>query len=291
MKARQILKMLLAGLSIFLFLSIPYSAIAGPREWSDEEFSLAFDEVARNYGAAEYAVYTFMIEFGRSPSSLTELMETGHLNVQMTNPYTGGDVISLSEADFPDGDLEGNLFLSSPRENGEETHLEAWFLRNEDGTIMVRSMVKRIYIYHSEIDYNYFFNNDLPRDEQFVAVYCRQAIDAFDSFMQRNGRSAENFDDMYENGDVNVHYINPITGELAVPSEEISPGDFYYEKIDEDGFCFIGWGRERPVFFACTDEQKSAEFYLAWPELVEQEVSADNSGDNVETPNGEGGAE
>jgi hypothetical protein len=289
MKTGQITNMLLAGLSIFLFLAIPYSAIAGPSEWTDEQFGLAFDEVARNYGAAEYATYTFMVEFGRSPESLDELRESGHLNVQMTNPYTGGEVKNLTEADYPDGDTAGNLWLSSPQENGEETHLEAWFLRKEDdGTIMVRSMVKRIFIYQSEVDYNYFFNNDLPRDEQFVAVYCSQAIDAFESFEQRQGRSAENFDDMYENGDVNVHYINPITGVLTVSSEGLSPGDFYYEKIGEDGYYFIGWGRERPVFFACTDEDRAVEFYLEWPELVEQAVSADDSeSSEFETGNGQ----
>ena len=291
MKSRLLQKIILIGFTFGLLTGFQSPSIAGPRDWTDEEFGLAFDEVARNYGAAEYAVYTFMLDYGRSPESLDELRDSGHLNVLMTNPYTGGEVVSLTESDYPDGDVVGNLWLSSPRENGEETHLEAWFLRRvEREVITVRSMVKRIYIYHSEVDYNYLFGNELPRDEQFVAVYCRQAIDAFESFEQRNGRSADDFKDMYENGDVNVHYVNPITGELAVSSKELSAGDFYYEKIGVDGFYFVGWGRDRPVFFACTDEDRAMEFYLEWPELIDEEIDTSESVDNTETPVREGTA-
>ncbi len=284
MKTRFFNKMLLVGF-VAGCLAIPQSVHANIPDWTTGEFSNAFDEVARNYGAVEYATYTFMIEYGIAPSSLDELRDTGHLNVQMANPYTDGDVLSLTSDDYPDGDLEGNILVSNRLNNGREVRIEAWFLRrNADGIIHIRSMVKRISLYESEIDRLYFFDNDLPREEQFVAIYCRQAIDAFESFEQRNGRSAEDFGDMYENGDVNVRYINPITGEIAVSSGELSAGDFYYEKIGEDGFYFIGWGRERPVFFASTDEDATLEFYLEWPELLmgEEESVEDEDGNEDE---------
>ena len=206
-------------LSFILLFCIPIRAQDSTRAWTVDELGNAFDEVARNYGAAEYATYTFMVEFARAPDSLDELRESGHLNVLMTNPYMGGDVLSLEPEDYPDGDLAGNLLVSSG-DDGYEVHLEAWYVRRDDsGELQVHSMVKRISLYQSEIDYEYFFDNDLPRDEQFVAVYCRQAIDAIDSFVQRNGRSPDSFDDMYWNGDVNVSYVNPVTGSQAVSAD------------------------------------------------------------------------
>jgi len=269
MALNGILRACLAAFSFLLLLCATAYAQHGSHDWTEGELGAAFDEVARNYGAAEYATYTFMVEFGRAPNSLDELRDSGHLNVLMANPYTGGEVKSLGPSDYPDGDLAGNIWVSA-RDEGREAHIEAWYVRRDDRRgLVVRSMVKRIYIYQSEIDYDYFFGNDLPRDEQMVAVYCSQAIDAIDSFVQKKGGTPEDFDDMYENGDVNVHYINPVTGELVTSAPDLSAGNFYYEKIGEEGFELIGWGRERPVFYGCTDEEAASRFYMAWPELME----------------------
>jgi len=241
-------------------------------EWSREQFMEAFDVVARNFGAVEYATFTYMIEFGEAPESLDVLRDSGHLNVFMDNPYTDGGVISLIPEDFPDGDLAGNILVSNNRNNGRESHLEAWFLRIDDETIMQRSMVKRIALFESEVEYALFFENELPRDEQLVTIYCTQAIDAIESFQQRNPEAPENFIDMWDNGDVNVHYINPITSELAVSNEELSPGNFFYEKLGPEEFTLIGWGRERPVFFATTSDEVEEEFYATWVHLFEDDV-------------------
>jgi len=243
-------------------------------KWSREQFSSAFDEVARNYGAVEYATYTYMVEFGQAPSSLDALRESGHLNVIMTNPYTSGDVLSLVNEDFPDGDLVGNVLVTNNRNDGREAHLEAWFLRIDEDNVVERSMVKRIALYQSELDHALFFENELPRDEQLTAVYCAQAVDAIESFQQKMGESPENFDDMYARGDVNVHYINPITGELVESIEEMSPGDYYYEKLGEEDFILIGWGRERPVFFGTTSTEAEEQFALDWPGLFVDDSDA-----------------
>jgi len=257
---------------VLMILIVPLYAQSQYSTWTREQLGAGFDEVARNYGATEYAIYTFMVEFGRAPQSLDELRETGHLNVIMTNPYTGGEVESLTVEDYPDGDLIGNILVSNKLNNGREARVETWFLRPQGRhTLISRSMVKRIALYESEIDHGYFFENDLPRDEQFTAIYCSQAMDALESFAQKKGRSPDDFEDMYDNGDVNVHYVNPVTGELAVSSEELSPGDFCYRKIGDDGYTMIGWGRERPVFFATTDADEEMNFYAQWPELVPKE--------------------
>ncbi len=273
----------LSAILVFACLLAPQPAYAGTAYWTDAQFRWAFDEVARNLGAIEYASFTYMVEFGSPPDSLDDLRSTGHLNVLMTNPYTGGEVVSLTREDYPDGDLAGNVLVAE-REQYEELHIEAWFIRPGD-TANVRSMVKRISLYQSEVDREYFFGNELPRDEQMVTVYCRQAIDAIESFIQRNGRSPEHFDDMYANGDVNVHYINPISGELAVSSEELSEGDFLYRKMGEEGFTLIGWGREQPVFFATTEDSEETAFYDTYPELAEDPEDSEPTEDADENAN------
>jgi hypothetical protein len=187
----------------------------------------------------------------------------------MKNPYTGGDVKSLTKADIPDGVLMGNLLVFD-RDLGREAREEAYYVR-KGKPATVHSMIKRIWIYHSSLDHSIFFENDLPRDEQMTAVYCRQALDALESFQQKIGSSPVDFDDEYKRGDVNVRYVNPITKEQVKSSEKLSAGDYYYKKIGDEGYMLIGWGRERPVFFACTDDAASAEFYKQWPGLEDKE--------------------
>jgi len=254
------------GLLILFVVQAPTLGVGYSSDWTDAQYRAAFDEVARNYGATEYATYTFMVEFGRSPHSLKELVDSGHLNVLMTNPYTGGEVVSLVPEDYPNGHLAGNILVAD-RDEGNETHAEAYYVR-KDREPMVHSMIKRIYLYTSSVDHAYLFENELPRDEQFTAVYCMQAIDALESFQQKIGESPASFEDMYVRGDVNVHYYNPVTDELAVSSEELSAGDFYYRKIGDEGYELVGWGRERPVFFATTDEATETAFYGRWPGLL-----------------------
>jgi hypothetical protein len=236
-------------------------------DWDDAQLRAAFDEVARNFGAVEYATYSFMVEYHRVPESLDDLMESGHLNVVMTNPYTEGEVISLTKDDVPDGPLAGNILIYSADE-GNEVHVETWPIRRDEDILYTRSMIKRIYIFQSSVEYEYIFENDFTREEQLTAVYCSQSISALESFQQRNGHSPEDFADLYDNGDVNVHYINPMTGELAVNSEELSPGDYFFRKVGDEGFTVIGWGVEEPVFFATTDDSEEEWFYGLWSGLV-----------------------
>jgi hypothetical protein len=258
-----------ARILILTIIALAMSGLAmGKDNLTDKELRWGFDECARNFGAVEYATYTYMVEFHKAPASLQELRDTGHLNVLMVNPYSGAEVKSLGPDDYPDGDLAGNIYIKD-RDESREAHEEIWYVRPNDQTIL-HSMVKRIYLYTSSLDHQLFFDNDLPRDEQFVAVYCRQAVDALESFQQKIGTSPDNFEDMYNRGDVNVHYINPITGELAVSSEELSVGNFFYKKEKDNGYTLIGWGRTRPVFFASTDEDASNAFYQIWPGLADE---------------------
>lgn len=268
MKAKSGVLGLISILALLVYFGAPSSACGNPSDWTSEQLLAAFDEVARNYGAIEYATYTYMTEFSAAPKNIDELRESGHLNVQMTNPYTGGEVLALVRTDNPEGDILGNVGMSI-HDDGREVRVETWFLRRDDtDTMYQRSMLKRMSVRVNTVDRGYFFENENPRDEQMVAVYCKQAIDAIESFIQRNGRTPEDFVDMYNNGDVNVHYINPVTGELMMPSDDLSAGDYTYRKIGEEGYTLIGWGREEPVFFATTDENEELAFYVEWPQLL-----------------------
>ena len=262
------------ALSIVMLAATMFCTAGSVRDWNDKQLRNAFDDVARNYGATEYATYTFMVEFGRAPESLQELRDSGHLNVLMANPYTCGEVVSLERKDLPDGNLMGNIFVAS-RDGGREAHEQAYYVRKGPPAV-VRSMVKRIYIYHSSIDRMLFDQKDIPRDEQMVAVYCRQAMDALEGFQQKCGGSPIDFEDMFRRGDVNVHYVNPVTGNKARSRDRLSAGDFYYRKIDDEGYLLVGWGRKRPVFIACTDDTVSKEFFKSWPGL-EEKIDIDSS--------------
>jgi hypothetical protein len=260
-------KLRLILLSIGGLIVSVFGTAGSVRDWNDKQIKNAFDDVARNYGATEYATYTFMVEFQRAPKSLQELRDTGHLNVLMANPYTCSEVVSLERKDFPDGVLMGNIFVAS-RDEGHEVHEQAFFVR-KNPVAVVRSMVKRIYLYTSSLDRSLFEQEGIQKDEQMTAVYCRQSLDALESFQQKIGSSPRDFEDMFRRGDVNVHYVNPITGNKARSRESLSAGDFYYRKIGDEGYMVIGWGRERPVFFACTDDAESKAFYERWPGLEE----------------------
>jgi hypothetical protein len=70
---------------------------------------------------------------------------------------------------------------------------------------------------------------------------------------------------------VNVHYYNPVTGNLVASSEELSAGNYMYRKVGEKGYTLIGWGREEPVFFATTDDTEEMNFYAEWVDLTPEE--------------------
>ena len=53
--------------------------------------------------------------------NLDDLRDSGHLNVLMTNPYTGGEVVSLVNEDWPDGDVIGNILLTNAGSDGQIT--------------------------------------------------------------------------------------------------------------------------------------------------------------------------
>jgi hypothetical protein len=62
-------KLYLAVLTIGVLVVAAVCSGASVRDWNDKQLRDAFDEVARNYGACEYATYTFMVEFGPATST------------------------------------------------------------------------------------------------------------------------------------------------------------------------------------------------------------------------------
>jgi hypothetical protein len=116
-------------------------------------------------------------------------------------------------------------------------------------------MTKSIWPYTHEELHNWVFADDVTREEQLVRVYCLQFEDALESYVQRFGHLPDSYEDLAK-GDYNVAYINPITGSVVKNSNVLSPGDFWYEKIDDELFSIVGWGYEEPVYYMSNDRSR-----------------------------------
>ena len=209
-----------------------------------EQFDETFNTVARNFGAVEGAYYTYTLEFERVPETIQEMVDTGHLQVDWNNPYTGDPVRQTSEK--APGDLSW-----VPGDEDPVVEISAYYIDYND-TKMVRWMTKTIWIYtHKEL-HKWIFEDGAPREEQLVRVYCLQFEDALTSYKQRFGEFPDTYDELAK-GDVNVAYLNPITSELVRNSRELSPGDIWYRKIDDEHFAIVGWGHDEPVYFFSND--------------------------------------
>lgn len=212
------------------------------------EFDETFNTVARNFGAVEGAYYTFTLEFERVPESLQEMADTGHLRVEWENPYTG-EPVHQTDNQHP-GDVSWELDDEDPI-----ITTSAYFIDWND-TTMVRWMTKSIWIYTHEELHKWVFEDGALREEQLVRVYCLQLEDALETYKQRFGKYPGTYEELAK-GDVNVAYINPMTSERVVNSNDISPGDFWYRKIDDNHYAIVGWGFKEPVYFFSNDRTMS----------------------------------
>jgi hypothetical protein len=237
-------KLFLVTTLIFLLLTVTAQCKDSQTGQNREEFDRIFNEVARNFGAVEAAFYTFGVEFERVPGSLQEMIDTGHLRVKWANPYTGEPVQQTH--DKTPGDISWQIAEDDPY-----IVTSAFYTDLRDSTV-TRWMTKTIWIYTHEELRKWVFGDDAPREEKLVRVYCLQFEDAIESFRQRFGRLPETHEELAE-GDVNVAYINPITAEVVKNSEQLSPGDFWYRKLDDDHFAIVGWGNDEPVYFLSND--------------------------------------
>jgi hypothetical protein len=232
-----------------LLLPVVACANAGYKYKDRADFDRIFDEIARNFGAVEGAYYTYTLEFEKVPTSLQEMIDTGHLRVIWTNPYTGKPV-QQSEGNVP-GDItwvveEDGDYISTA------TSYISWNNPNE-----IRWMKKSIWPYTHEELHKWVFGDDASREEKLVRVYCLQMEDAIDSFEQRFGRMPNSYEELGK-GDVNVAYINPFTGKQVKDSGDLSPGDFRYERIDDKHFSIVGWGKTKPVYFMSNDRSRDS---------------------------------
>ena len=273
---------------VFLLVLIPLSIIltAGSidiNKASRDELKRAFDVIIQNYGALEFAYYTFTLEFERPPANFTELKNSGHLTVLMKDPYTDGDVKVVDS--MPNGKA-GNLLYNKNSKNSAEF---ACFYANPNNPKNMRWLHSDIKIYTHEALHEAVFNDKASREEKLTRVYLLQLDDAVESFRQKIGRMPESVKEMAEKGDVNVSYINPFTGELAKQSEILSPGDYFYRRFtkkamhqepkrqpdgklimqdverEEDFYEVIGWGKTEPVYYFSNDRTKEN---LEWEESM-----------------------
>ena len=236
-------------LTVVLLLVIPMVACAeSPATYKDRaDFDRIFDEVARNFGAVEAAYYTYTMEYEKVPNSLEDMIYSGHLRVEWTNPYTGKPVKQTTTKEI--GDIAWEV-MDNGDYIGTTTYYVPWNYPDD-----TRWMRKDIWPYTQQELKKWVFADDVTREEQLVRVYCLQFEDALESYEIRFGSMPDSYEDLAK-GDVNVAYINPITGKIVKNSPDLSPGDFWYEKIDEKHFAIVGWGLTAPVYFMSNDRTR-----------------------------------
>ncbi|MFH1515465.1 MAG: hypothetical protein ABIG42_08400, partial [bacterium] len=94
---KNLLRFALVVVCLLGFL-VSNPVMATEKEFSREELKQAFDVVAQNFGALQFAYYTFTLEFERPPNDINELKDSGHLRVQLINPYYKDKPVVLGAA-------------------------------------------------------------------------------------------------------------------------------------------------------------------------------------------------
>ena len=301
------LKKYLTSLTILVFILICSTCLAAnyKDDFTRDELKKGFDIVAQNFGALQFAYYTFTLEFERPPNDIQELSDSGHLMVKMKNPYSDEDVYLGAINDKP---CPAGLYYSKLDESSGEF---AGFFINPNKPDKIRSLQTRVVIFTHEALREMVFGDDASREEQLTRVYLIQLNDAIDSFEQRYGRLPESLDEMSEIGDVNVSYINPFTKKLVKNSKKLSSGNYMYRKFtkgedeksdtctgnysdknfmydrfntvlkqtsrkdddvdkfsdDEEYYEVIGWGKDKPIYYYSSDTTRE---YFGWGNLPEK---------------------
>ena len=282
----------------FLILLVSNPAVASKKKFSRDELKHGFDVVAQNFGALQYAYYTFSLEFERPPNDINELKSSGHFRVKLINPYSKNKPVVLGA--ITDRPIAAALYYSK---SGEKWGDFLTYFINPNKPDLLRSLVISSSIFTHEELHKSVFGDDASREEQLTRVYLLQLNDAIDSFEQRYGRMPDSLDEMAEIGDVNVNYINPFTDKLVKNKSRLSPGDYMYRRItsvnknaentetgkkryslqrkygnvlkktppknddhddsavDEDFYEVIGWGETAPIYYYSNDTSRE---YLGW---------------------------
>lgn len=295
------------GLTIiaFVLLCSTCFAVSEESEFTREELKDGFDIVAQNFGALQFAYYTFTLEFKRPPNDIQELSDSGHFMVQLHNPYSNKDVYLGALTDKP---VPAGLYYSKA---DDYTGIFAVYYIDPNKPARMRSLKSRVTIFTHEALQEMVFGDDASREEKLTRVYLVQLNDAIDSFEQRYGRLPKSLDEMSKIGDVNVSYINPFTKKLVKNTETLSPGDyiyrmftkddgeesenigddserkFMYDRFDtvmkratskndenlhswdiEEYYEVVGWGKEEPIYYFSTDETRD---YYGWDNNSDKE--------------------
>ncbi|MCD6218376.1 hypothetical protein J7L05_11050 [bacterium] len=291
----------LTGLLViaFLMISATCAVATEKKEFTRDELKRGFDIVAQNFGALQFAYYTFTMEFERPPDDIHELKESGHLCVKLINPYSDNEDVHLGAIN--EKPRAAGLYYSKSDDTSGE--FAAYFI-NPNKPDKIRSLNSVVVIFTHEALHEMVFGDDASREEQLTRIYLLQLNDAIDSFEQRYGEIPESLEIMAEKGDVNVNYINPFTKKPVKNTDKLSPGDYMYRKFtkgddavnsengsdsgagsgflydrfgtvlkrfedkddsekkfsnDDEYYEVIGWGKDEPIYYYSNDS--SREFY------------------------------
>lgn len=268
---KTFLFILILSLSVLL---LTFCNASETKKLDRDQLKNAFDVVAQNLGALEYAYYTYTLEFERVPENIDEMISTGHFRVEMDNPYSNDPVHLGKIGEKP---VPGGLYYQ--KDNDTTAQFSCHFV-DPNAPEKMRWLQKSIVMFtHKELK-KAVFGDKASRNEKLTRVYLLQMGDALDSFEQRYGRFPATWDEMSKIGDVNVKYLNPMTGKVVVQTDKFSPGDFLYRTYtkqvtrkvpyakpdgsrgytdqieDERYYELVGWGETEPVYYYSDDPEK-----------------------------------
>jgi hypothetical protein len=180
------------------------------------------------------AILSYRSEFLTFPLDLSELEVTGHLLVNLINPYSGLPVRSVSDdLSMRPGDIRYNY-------SGPDHVSIVSFLA--DG-----STVKRDINVSSNPDFNLLLQktHGLSENDRRVCIYTFQLSHIINEYYYANKTLPEKVPQIESNLFASVSFLNPFTMEpvkqIVNPLEK-SEGDYFYYKTANDQYLLVGYG-------------------------------------------------
>jgi len=201
--------------------------------YNDEECKRIINGNLINISAA---ILSYRSEFLTFPLDLSELEVTGHLLVNLFNPYTGLPVRSITDdLSIRPGDISYNY--SGPSHASIVSYLA-------DG-----STVKRDINLSSAPDFNLLLKETqgLSESDRRVCIYTFQLSHIIDEYYYANSTLPEKVPQIESNLFASVSFLNPFTMEpvkqIANPLEKCQ-GDYFYYKTANNQYLLIGYSEK-----------------------------------------------
>jgi hypothetical protein len=201
--------------------------------YDDEECKLIIKGNLINISAA---ILSYRSEYLVFPLDLGELEVSGHLLVNIFNPYTGLPVKNIiDDLSVRPGDIRYEY--SGPDQAGVLSYLA-------DGSVERRA----IDLYSGDdFDMLYRLTAELGAEDRHVCIYIFQLSHVINEYYHAYGILPDKVPQIESKLFASVSFMNPFTREpvkqVLNPLEK-SRGDYFYYKAADDQYILIGYGKD-----------------------------------------------